>query len=89
MSRRPKTFSYAQTLRYKEMQLLLVLSVLIQSSCYISLDIDKPYKDGDERFPLEFYTGGAACGLVVLAIWSDCLIKQHMLFLPIVAINTL
>ena len=89
VSRRPRTFSFAKVLKYGELQRLLVLSCIIQTACYVSLDIDAPYKDEEVKFPLEFYIGGAASGLVVLAIWSDLAIKQHMLFFPIVLINAI
>ena len=87
--RRPTYFSFIRILSYEELQLLAVLSTLEQSATFLSLDCDEPSKDGDILRSLNFYFLGAACGLVILAVCSDYLVKQHMLFLPIYVMNCL
>lgn len=75
-------------IRYPEVKTLLALSFLEQTSTFLSLDIDNPW-NSKLTYDLSRYFIGAAVGLVVLALYSDCFIKQHMLFLPILFVNML
>ena len=85
---RPCYFSYLRIIKYKEFQLLALLSTLEQIACFLSLDCDQPQL-GDIGIygTLGYYFSGAAAGLVVLAFCSDCFVKPHMLFLPILVVN--
>ena len=38
---------------------------------------------------LPYFFGGAFVGLIFLSIFSDCFIKQEMLFLPVLIANVL
>ncbi len=79
---RPTYFSITRVMKFKEMQLLCVVSTLEQIACYMSLDIDNTWTDADTT-ELSFYFYGASLGLAVLGLVTDCVIKQHMLFFPI------
>ena len=81
---RPIYFSFIRILNYSEITRLIALGTLSQLASYINLNMDHPENNRHIRFwPLMYYMYGASAGLAFLALYSDCFIRQHMLFSPI------
>ena len=71
---RPVYFSIMTVMLYEEMKLLVVLSAIGQAASNLSLDIDNSWHD-ETMEDLAVYFYGAALGLGVLALFSDCFFK--------------
>ena len=62
-------------LRFKEVQLLIVLATLEQLASYVNIDEDDPERNPDlELWPMVYYIYGSAIGVIVLAFYSHCFI---------------
>lgn len=71
-------FSFATALRYPEVKHLLLFSTLFTANQTINTSLPNPLNS--DYYPFESYVYGANAGLILIALFSDCFMKENMIF---------
>lgn len=83
---RPYTFSILSVM-YPETVRLLMFSLFHETGAQIDFVLDTSTDEAVKLEQRNFYIYGSVTGLLLLALFSDCLFKRRMVFLPIATIT--